>query len=134
MAIEIGIEPGEGDRIVVAGLTGSADFPITLSAFDRTHNGNSDVFVFRMNEDLSSILASTYVGGSHMEKAFEPNTDRGPDMAMDAAGSIYVAGTTYSSDFPDIPAGKELPGEYVPFQAVKHDDDDAFVIKLSNNS
>jgi hypothetical protein len=132
MAIEIGIEPGESNRIVVVGLTTSDDFPTTAGAFDEVHNGSSDVFVLRMNDDLSSLLDSTYVGGSHMESAFEPNTDRGPDMAMDTAGNIYVAGTTYSSDFPLIPTGKELVG-FTPFQDTKNGDDDAYVFKLSND-
>jgi hypothetical protein len=132
MEIEIGAGPGGSDRIVVAGLTGSDDFPTTSGAFDEEHNGSADVFVFRLNDDLSTLLASTYVGGSNLESHFETNMSRGPDLAMDTAGNIYVAGTTASSDFPHIPAGKELVG-YTPFRAGKNSDDDAFVIKLSNN-
>jgi hypothetical protein len=144
MALEIGMEHEEGNHIVVAGLTTSdgvndgcstppaLKFPTMAGAFDEEHNGSTDVFVLRLNDDLSSLEASTLVGGSHMEHAFEPNTDRGPDLAMDTAGNIYVAGTTYSFDFPIIPTGKELVG-YTPFQPGKHGDDDAFVIKLSNN-
>ena len=87
--------------------------------------------MLRLTDDLSTLLASTYVGGSHLESAFEPGTGRGPDMAIDTGGNIYVAGTTYSFDFPIIPVGKDEG--YAPFQAVKNGDDDAFVIKLSND-
>jgi hypothetical protein len=140
ITIEVGAAPGGGDYIVVAGTTRSGDdgvpppelvFPTTAGAFDEVHNGSSDLFVLRMTDDLSTLVDSTLVGGSHVEDVTYAPAGRGPDLAIDDTGNIYVAGTTYSSDFPIIPPGKDLG--YSPYQDYRSGDDDVFVVKLSND-
>jgi uncharacterized repeat protein (TIGR01451 family) len=59
------------------------------------------------------LLYSSYLGGA--------DADTGTSIAVDAAGSAYVAGTTASTDFIS-------PGS---LQASKSDFNDAFVLKLS---
>ena len=82
-----------GDVIVV-GITHSIDFPVTANAFDREFNGGSesgDAFVVVLDNSLSTLKASTYLGGSHNEWR----------LAVHAVeGGVLVCGETESSDFP----------------------------------
>jgi hypothetical protein len=81
---------------VVTGWTYSSDFPTTPGAYDTTINGDADVYVTKLDPSGSTLLYSTFLGGS----AF----DRAHALALDAAGDAVVSGTTYSSDFPTTPA------------------------------
>ncbi|HNX50554.1 MAG TPA: SBBP repeat-containing protein [Thermoanaerobaculaceae bacterium] len=78
--------------ILVTGDTDSSDFPTTTAAFDTTFNGARDVFVSRLDSTLTSLLASTFLGGTGTEFAL--------DMLLDGSGSVIVTGHTDSSDFP----------------------------------
>ena len=120
-----GLEPS----IVVAGSTNSADFPTSVGAFDTSLGGPHDVFVLRLGHDLATLEASTYLGGSNIEVAFEPNTDRrGPSLAVAPDGSVYAAGTTSSSDFPTTPPATGR----LPYQASKAGDDEVYIARLSS--
>jgi hypothetical protein len=78
----------------VAGDTGSADFPTTPDAPDRTCNSCfvSDAFVSRLDPSGSTLSYSTFLGGE--------DTDYASDIALLPSGAVLVAGTTYSSAFP----------------------------------
>jgi len=78
----------------IVGTTQSPDFPTTAGAFDRTGAaGNSlEAFVTKLNPTGSALVYSTFLGGSNFEW--------GRGLAVDAAGNVYVAGQTKSSDFP----------------------------------
>ena len=78
----------------VAGRTLSADYPTTLGAFDTTRNGpyGTDAFVTKLDPTGSAVVYSTLLGGS--------DTDEALDIAVDAEGSAYVTGQTWSADFP----------------------------------
>jgi len=76
----------------VAGITEDTDFPTTTGAYDRTHNGDFDVFVTKMNAAGTALIFSTYIGGTA--------EDQVDDMALDAAGNVFLAGVTYSSNYP----------------------------------
>jgi hypothetical protein len=76
----------------VVGETSSIDFPTTLMAFDQTLGGASDAFLARVNSSGSTLVHSTYLGGSADEYA--------SDVALDSSGAPYVAGATGSADFP----------------------------------
>ncbi|MBF0472691.1 MAG: SBBP repeat-containing protein, partial [Nitrospirae bacterium] len=45
-----------------------------------------------INADLSTLIDSTFVGGS--------SRDQVSSIAIDTDNDIYIAGTTYSTDFP----------------------------------
>ncbi len=81
-----------GGNALLAGTTYSADFPTTARALDRTFNGRNDVFVARVAASGSSLLMSTYLGGSGGETAF--------GLAADPLSAAIVAGQTASTDFP----------------------------------
>lgn len=80
----------------VAGSTLSADFPVTPGAYQATFGGVQDAFVTKLSADGSSLVFSTYLGGS--------GTDTGNAVAVDSTDHVYVAGTTGSADFPITPA------------------------------
>ena len=70
----------------------SNSFPTTVGAYDETYNsGNFDAFVFKLDSDGSTLLASTFVGGA--------GQDKGLSLSISSAG-IAVTGFTQSGDFP----------------------------------
>ncbi len=82
-------------KAVVTGTTFSLHFPTTAGAFTPSplaSNPNGVVFVTRMDPTGTHQVYSSYVGGS--------GGDSGFGVALDAAGHIYVAGQTSSTDFP----------------------------------
>ena len=84
---------GEGN-VVVTGVTYSSDFPTTAGAYDTSHNGGNDIFVFKQAAG-GGLLFSTFVGGD--------SDDSGSALALDGEGNVVVTGNTYSTDFPTTP-------------------------------
>jgi len=89
----IGIDGG--GLAYVSGFTSSTNFPITSGAFQESCGGcptYSDAFVTQLNVNGTGLFYSSFLGGS--------NSDYGNDLTLDPAGAAYIAGWTYSSDFP----------------------------------
>lgn len=95
----------------VTGYTCSGNFPVAGSSPFPHPIGGCDAFVTKFNPAGTRLVYSTYLGGS----AF----DQGGGIAVDTAGSVYLTGTTFSTDFP-VTIGAPLTGV-----------EDAFVAKLS---
>ncbi len=93
----------------------SDDFPTVAGGAQTTFGGGTDAFVAKVSPSGSSLVYSTYVGGSA--------DDEGAGIALDRAGAAYVTGFTSSLDFPTAPA--------TPYQALNNGTDNAFVTKLS---
>ena len=97
----------------VAGVTNSANFPVTAGAFQTTFNGVQDAFVTKLNAAGSAKLYSTYLGSSSFDWA--------SGIAIDTSLNAYVAGYTSSAGFPVVGA---VQGGFNGFY-------DAFVSKLN---
>ena len=109
---------GEGN-IYVASRTNSIDFPTMTGAYSDTSNGGNDIFVSKFDNDLTTLLASTYIGGSGDEGLWP-----GVCMALGSNGDVYISARTTSSDFPVTPGAynEDPPGG-----------EDVFVSRLSND-
>lgn len=116
----------------ITGWTKSSDFPTTAGAYDRTFASNycgthlcADAFVAKFSPSGSSLVYSTFLGGNYY--------DVGQDIAIDAAGSAYIIGSTDSADFPATPkafdptCGSNEPCSYY------NSNPDAFITKLLPN-
>lgn len=77
----------------VAGMTCSTNFPVK-SALQSTPGGRCDLFITKFTAAGSSVVYSTYLGGSDTDGMYLGG------MAVDAAGNAFVAGVTQSKDFP----------------------------------
>jgi len=77
----------------MTGLTNSTDFPVTPGAYSIQPIQDSwDIFILKLNNTGSELLASTYFGGS--------DYDESSSIDIDAFGSVIVAGLTSSIDLP----------------------------------
>ena len=85
---------GSGNTYIT-GYTSSSDFP-TASAIYGSNEGSWDVFVTKVNASGSSLVYSTYLGGSL--------SDKGYGITVDGTGNAYVTGMTESSNFPTASA------------------------------
>src|SRR6185436_4251077 len=81
--------------VYVVGTTTSPNFPVA-SAIRSTPVGGVDAFLTKLPLTGSPISYSTYIGGS--------SDDRANSVAVDSAGAAYVAGWTFSTNFPTLNA------------------------------
>lgn len=82
-------------EVYLTGYTESTDFPTVnpiQGQLDTTTCFCADAFVSKISADGSTLLYSTYLGGSF--------DDEGRSIGIDAHGNIFVAGDTKSDDFP----------------------------------
>ncbi len=83
----------------VTGTTSSSDFPVTNGALQSNLRGtHSNVFVSKLTPNGSTLLYSTYVGGTGA------TGDQGLGIAVDSQGDAYITGSTSSADFPTVSA------------------------------
>ena len=87
-----GIAIDAQDCAYVVGTTYSTDFPFAPLAFQWNNAGYSDAFVLKMGQDGDALVYCSYLGGSYYE--------RGYDVTVDREGYAYVAGASWSTDFP----------------------------------
>lgn len=127
-------------ELAILGSTMSSDFPVSNKAFDKTHNGKYDIFVCKLSGDGTSLIASTFVGGSE-DDGISGNDDydystnlsklnhnysdwyRG-EIFYDLIGNVVVASTTRSaSNFP-------LQN---PFQPIFGGNQDGLIFKMNDS-
>ena len=95
----------------VTGYTTSTNFPTTAGAFQRVFGGSYDAFVAKLAGAGSTLLYSTYLGGS--------GTDVGYGIAVDSTGRAFVTGYNYGGDFPTAcPLEAQNAGFYDAFVSV----------------
>lgn len=107
-----------GDSVYITGQTVPGAIATGQVPGAQTSPGSDvDAFVARFNRSLTTLLASSYVGGN--------NNDIGHALAADAT-SVYVVGSTSSSNLPAT-AGAAVPSVVNPVNG------DAFVTRFSRD-
>ena len=101
----------------VTGTTTSVDYPTTPGAFDTVQSvDNPDAYVSRLDATGSTLLYSTFIGGSLSED--------GTAIAVDGLNRATVTGTTNSVDFPTTSGA---------FSTVHNGQVDLFVTRLAES-
>ena len=113
VTVGTGIAVDTAGQAYVTGIDGSGAYP-TVNAAQPAHAGGLDAFVTKLSAAGTSLLYSTYLGGS--------GSEIGSGIAVDAAGQAYVTGLATSANFPTVNAAQPASGGGTF---------DAFVTKLS---
>jgi Tol biopolymer transport system component len=100
--------------VYVIGVTSSFDYPLVNPV--RSYSGGRDVFITKLWPSGSTILFSTCLGGS--------SDDYGFGIAADESGSVYVTGTTSSTNFSTVS----------PIQPARGGGLDMFLAKLTTGT
>ncbi|MBF0316602.1 MAG: SBBP repeat-containing protein [Nitrospirae bacterium] len=109
-----GITVDTNANTYITGSTYSQDFPI-VNPFQTSLHGWVDAFVAKLSSDGTSLMYSTYFGGS--------GNDEANAIAVDSGGNAYITGYTYSTDLPVNNAYQSDIAGY----------NDAFVTKFSTS-
>lgn len=117
-----GVALDAAGNIFVVGTATSTNFPVTpaslIGSLHATNSGNSDVFVTVFKADWSGLLYSSYLGGAL--------NDSGNAIAVDGAGTAYLAGQTFSTDFPVFNAYQPALNSY----STRNGTSDGFLTKI----
>jgi gliding motility-associated-like protein len=108
----------DNDDVIVASTTLSSNFPITAGAFQSTYAGGQDGCAFKLSANLSTLMWSTYLGGSAADATYS--------VELDSQNNVVLTGGTTSANFP-VTAGV-VYGGYMGGQA------DGYITKLSSNA
>ncbi|MFX1603890.1 MAG: SBBP repeat-containing protein, partial [Promethearchaeota archaeon] len=79
-------------NVWATGITDSGDFPMTPSSLYPKHNGSLDAVLFQLSNDTTTLMYSTFLGGT--------GGDYGYGVLVDSSDDVWVTGTTDSSNFP----------------------------------
>jgi len=130
--VGLGITVDGAGNTYVTGYTRSDDFP-TANPFQPARQGEDcglfggpceDAFVTKVTPNGSSLVYSTYLGGTR--------EDFGEDITVDDGGNAYVVGSTNSPDFPTVsPIQPELNRGVTCFDLGGEPCRDAFVTKFN---
>jgi len=105
----------QDESLVVAGQTKSTNFPVTVGAYQTQKNLDYDITISKLDPTASTLIFSTFLGGN--------NSDTRPDIDVGEDGSLFIAGSTFSTDFP-VTAGA--------FQTTNSGDRTGFLTKLQS--
>ena len=103
----------------IVSSTQSTNFPVSANAFQPTFGGGQqDGLIIKMDNSLSTMIWSSYIGGTGNDAVYS--------MAVDEIdGNVYVAGGTSSANFPTT-AGSYKPN-YIGGNC------DGFITKINKN-
>jgi CSLREA domain-containing protein len=124
----LGITIDKASIAYVTGMTRSSNFPgAASSTFGNTLIGPQDAFITKIDASqtgAASLLFSAYLGGSGGTAG--TSGDQGTGIAVDSAGSIYIAGVADSFGFSGA-GGSHIQNTF------GGGSNDAFVCKICNN-
>src|ERR1022692_306018 len=109
-AQSIALDPA--GNVCVAGYTNSTDLPV-VAAVQPSPGEEGDALIACLNAAGTAWITVSYLGGSGLDQAYA--------LVIDGTGNLYVAGTTFSQDFPTTPSA---------FQPAPAGGYDAFLAKL----
>ncbi|TFG28726.1 hypothetical protein EU528_10860, partial [Candidatus Thorarchaeota archaeon] len=104
---------GTDGSFYVIGRTESTDFPV-VNAYNSSHNGDVDCFLFKLSPSGDALVFSTYFGGTDFDV---PSC-----IQLDSSGNVYISGYTDSATFPVINA----------YDASIGGDNDNFLLKFNS--
>ena len=87
--------------IYLAGNTFSGNFPL-VSPYQGSRAGSYDVFLSKLSSSGTSLLYSSYLGGSDIDYLSGIRENYGGGLFLDSAGRAYLTGSTRSYDFPTL--------------------------------
>lgn len=99
---------GQGEACVI-GSTNSPDLPAPNAFQEHFGGSDADAFVMKLTSDGTGLVYGSYLGGS--------GRDDGYAIAVDAAGSVYATGRTFSANFPIARPLQPPAGNYDAFLA-----------------
>ena len=136
---------GSGNAYI-SGTASSDDFPVTPGALQTTNRASAihetNVFVSKLDPAGSTLVYSTYLGGTGYSSYSEPNGpfgggfstyggDNGYGLAVDGSGNAYIAGSTYSTNFPVTQGAFQTTNNAQTPNNEVADGTNAFVAKLN---
>lgn len=110
-------------NVYVAGSTQSANFPTTSGSFQTVLKGSKNAFVSKLNPAGTTLVYSTYLGGSGVDQA--------NGIAVDSTGNAYVTGFTESSNFPIQQAVQAILGITGGSSCGSNPCSDAFITQIN---
>ena len=103
-------------NVYISSVTQSSDFPATNSFGTSFNGGESDAIIIKLDQQLSQLQWSAFLGGSE--------TDASHSIKLDSNKDLYVAGGTTSTNFP-VTSGS--------YQTVLSGDADGWIAKIQNS-
>jgi hypothetical protein len=92
----VGLRLDSVGNIYVVGNTQSSNFPTTSGAYQTSLAGGKDAFLSKLAPGGTSLVYSTYFGGS--------SADDSNNITLDATGNAYIYGDTGSTNLPVLNA------------------------------
>ena len=105
-------------NVYVASASSSTDFPMA-NATQTAKAGAQDAVIVKLSPNLTSLLWSTYLGGTSQDAAYVLALDTGQTQ-------LYVAGGTASTNFPMPAGGGGINGSYQGGTA------DGYIVRYGN--
>ncbi len=134
-ATAVALDPLNG--VYLTGFAFSTDFPTTIGGADPGASSDTPVaFVAKLNLTMSgaaSLVYSTYLGGSGNPNSKGLDGDQANGIAVDDLGDAFVAGFTFSTDFPVVAGAFQSSDPTKPCVAQNSCTDAAFVAELDSD-
>jgi hypothetical protein len=114
-AVDVGYAIGLDaiNSAVIVGDSTSSDLPVSSTAYQKKLAGSQDAFVAKISPGGNTLTFLTYLGGSGI--------DHGSSLNVGPGGGYFIAGYTWSSNFPTV----------VPYQSKSGGGQDGFFAKMS---